>query len=79
MKDKKYFKTTYTIEVLTTKETLTDMGLKDIAYECTDGECSGEIKKSVIKVLTRKQMAKALEEQGSDPNFLLEENMEFQL
>ena len=73
MNDVKYFKTVYTIEVLTTDEAMINMGMKDIAYECTDGDCSGVISQSVVTELTRDEIVAALEAQGSDSEYFLNE------
>ena len=67
----RFYKTTYTIEVLTTDENLAHLNLEDIAYQCTHGECSGEVKDEFLVELSRENMLEALEEQGTDPSFLL--------
>ena len=76
MSKNKYFKTVYTIEVLTTEEKLTDIGMEEIAYQCMGGDCSGIISDTVITILTRKEMTAALIAQGSEPEFLLGEDEE---
>jgi len=46
------------------------MELADIGYEMTEGSMSGVTKLISHKELTKKQMAKALQKQGSDSTFL---------
>jgi hypothetical protein len=46
------------------------MTLTDIDYEMTEGDMSGVTKEISHKELTKKQMAKELLKQGSDPSFL---------
>ena len=71
MSDTKFYKTVYTVEVLTINSELTDLGLREMARQCVDGECSGDITAVITTELTRDEMSKALVSQGSDPNFLL--------
>lgn len=54
---------------ITTK--ISNLTLDQIAYEIVYGHASGVVSFTSDKVLTKKQMAKALERQGSDPAFLL--------
>ena len=50
-----------------------NLTLADIAYEFTNGSMSGVVRTKSIQTLTKKQVAKALIKQGSDPSFLLGE------
>lgn len=47
-----------------------DMSLTDLEYEFTEGSMSARVTTQSVKTLTKKQVAKALEKQGSDPAFL---------
>ena len=61
-----------TIEILSNGP-LAEMDLKELAYAITDGDCSGVVDYGKPKILTKREMAKALLAQGSDPQFLLDE------
>lgn len=64
----KLVKTTITIEVLSEEgEYYGD--IFDLVYDTVDGHFSGIVSNRVHKELTPKQMAKALQKQGSDPEF----------
>lgn len=69
----KYYKTVVTFEVLSNWP-LEAMSLADYDYEITGGGSSGKITSTVCTELTRAEMAKALIEQGSDPEFLISED-----
>jgi len=43
--------------------------LNDVAYAISRGDCSGHTKECDHKVLTAKQVVKALQAQGSEPGF----------
>ena len=65
---KKFFKTTITIEILSEKK-YNSTDLSKIAYDITDGDCSGKVEVSSYQELTPQEAAKALLAQGSDPEF----------
>lgn len=65
---KKFFKTTITIEILSEKK-YNSTDLEKIAYDITDGDCSGVVNVTGYDELTPEQAAKALLAQGSDPEF----------
>ena len=69
MKGKKYYKTTFKIEVLSEGGAASDLGLEEILYEITNGEFSGAIECVGVKELTSRQAARELMNQGSDPEF----------
>lgn len=72
MEKQKYFKTIIQIEVLS--DFLYDpASIDSIHHDIVNGECSGlwEIKSQ--KELTKDQMRRALRRQGSDPEFLIQE------
>lgn len=48
--------------------------LASLAYDITDGDCSGACEVTSIQTLSREEMAEALKAQGSDPTFLLGED-----
>lgn len=65
---KKFFKTTITIEILSEKK-YNSTDLETIAYDITDGDCSGKIEVTKYEELTPQETAKELLAQGSDPEF----------
>lgn len=70
MSKRKFFKTVFQIEVLSEDKPLNDVGsLHDIAYQIDEGDCSGVVKHIKSIRLTAEKAAKALIEQGSDPEF----------
>lgn len=67
---RKFYKTILQIEVLSEDEPIDDeLSLKEIDYAITEGDCSGIVKIVETVELTPEQAAKALEAQGSDPEF----------
>lgn len=67
---RKFYKNIILVEVLSEDEPLdSNLGLKDIAHEITEGDCSGVVSWKDPILLTPQEAAKALEEQGSDPGF----------
>jgi len=67
---RKFYKTIIQVEVLSEDNPIGDyVDLADLAYEITDGECSGNVEVKEKIELTGKQAADALENQGSDPSF----------
>jgi hypothetical protein len=75
MSDKKYWKTTIVFEVLTEGGTALpdDMGLEDIIDMTINGHASGDVKSLVSEQVDRQTMADLLEDQRSDPAFLIED------
>lgn len=67
-----YYKTRIVVTVLSDGPYNPDT-IHDLAYDITEGECSGDYKVESSEELTREEMAEALEAQGSDPAFLLGE------
>lgn len=65
---RKFHKTVITVTVLSEDPFEWD-DLEYVAYAITNGDCSGKIDETDHKVLSAKQAAKALQEQGSDPEF----------
>lgn len=68
MAQKRFFKTTITIEILSEKK-YNSIDLNQIAYDITDGDCSGRVKVEGYKELTSQETASELLMQGSDPEF----------
>ncbi len=62
-------RTTFTITVLSRGHLPDSITLEEIDYAITEGDCSGQIDRT-DDTLTGPQMALALKEQGSDPEFL---------
>lgn len=66
---RKFYKTTYKIEILS-EDLLGDaLSLEQINYLITEGECSGVVEEEVYETLTSVQAAQELVKQGSDPSF----------
>jgi hypothetical protein len=66
---RKFFKTTYTVVVLSEDTPATNLPLEQLAYAITDGDCSGKVSDDGGVLLTGPQAAAALIEQSSDPSF----------
>ena len=67
---KKYFKTIVRVEVLTA-DAPWEGDLEGLNYAITEGDCSGTSLEPEVTELTEKEMAAALEAQGSDPSCLI--------
>ena len=68
-KKRQFHKTTITVEVLSEGSILQVESLQELAYMITEGDCSGQFSVGTSEALTGKQMAEALMEQHSDPEF----------
>jgi len=66
---RKFYKRTYKIELLSEEPLRDDLSLETIAYEMSEGHCSGVVIDEGEKILTASKMAKELVAQGSDPEF----------
>lgn len=66
---KKYFRTTFQIEVLSEKPGARGEDLEAIAYAITEGDCSGVVEQLTSEELSPSEMRNALKKQGSDPSF----------
>lgn len=69
MSEKKFYKVVVTIELLMDEEPPENIELGSILYEMTEGRWSGVLSHEVDE-MTPELMAKALVDQGSDPEFL---------
>lgn len=69
MTERKFFKTTYTIVVLSEDTPAAGLCASDVAYEIGDGPCVGTISDDGGVALSAKSMAQALTEAGSEPDF----------
>lgn len=70
----KYWQTTFTVTVLSESAEPPHFGsVENVAYEITDGHCSGAVEESCVEV-TKEQMRELLGAQGSDPDFLILED-----
>lgn len=67
---RKFFKTTYTVVVLSARTPAAGMGLDDLNDAITDGDCSGDVTDDGGIEVTPQEMAALLLSQGSDPEFL---------
>jgi len=71
MSKRKFYRTVIELEVLS-EEPIVDMAIGDINYEMENGHLSGLYKTKIQdKEVNGKEMAKMLQEQGSDPEFFL--------
>ena len=68
MTNRKFYKTTFTIEVLS-EEPIGDISLSNLEYEITDGPYSGGTLIAKEVEIDGAECAEALLEQGSDPEF----------
>lgn len=66
---RKFFKTTFTVEVLSETTPVNGLSLAEIAFEIDEGDCSGAVTEVEVVELSPKQAAKALINQGSDSEF----------
>jgi len=71
--NKKYYRTVFKIEVLS-DEPMAGIGLnlEGIAYEISEGHCSGMFLEEEVEECDEKRISELLENQGSDPSFLVE-------
>lgn len=69
MTTRKFYKTKITFEVLSEDPIDDKWEMQDIVAECIDGGFSGATVGNKQTILNGKQMAKALEKQGSSPEF----------
>lgn len=69
MKEGKFYRTTWTVVVLSEEPIPADADLQDVLKECVDGDYSGECDITKVEEIDGKEMAKALIEQRSDPSF----------
>lgn len=68
-----YFRTVFKYEVLS-DEPLGNPSLAEISYQCTEGHCSGMFLEKEVEVVSQSEIENLLIEQGSDPNFLTQED-----
>jgi len=74
---RKFYKTVVEFEVLSEEPLPDNVDLETLDYETSAGSWSGRFLETKQKVLNGKQAAKALQVQGSDPEFFrLTENGE---
>ncbi len=69
--DKKFYKTVFSVEVLSEYRSVEASSLTTIAREIDQGDWSGHVEVVEVKELTGKEAADALQEQGSDPGFFM--------
>jgi hypothetical protein len=68
MSERKFYRTVITLEVLS-EEPYNPDSLAQIAEDIMDGPCSGKWGITAQQTVDGPQMAKMLQEQGSDPDF----------
>lgn len=66
---RKFFKTTFVIEVLSEDSDVSHMSLYQLSLAITEGDYSGEIKSTEVVELNKTQVETALIEQGNSPDF----------
>lgn len=69
MTNRKFYRTTVVIEILTEDKHYNPQCLEHIGLDISSGDCSGTWKITKSETLNGKQAAKALIAQGSDPEF----------
>ena len=72
----KYFKTIYTIIVLSEDEPLGPVDLSVIDHQITNGECIGQTEETEVEELSADEMRTALKEVGNDGSFFSSLNEE---
>jgi hypothetical protein len=70
MSKRTFYRTIYTVTILSDKPMDDDLSLSDIECEITDGDCSGLVECGASEALTGAEAAQALIAQHSDPSFL---------
>lgn len=69
MTDRKFYRTIFTVVVLSDKPLGDDCELDYLAYEITDGDCCGSVTAGKPEVLNGKQAADGLIAMASEPGF----------
>lgn len=69
MSKRKFYKSTFAVEVLSEEPLSGSESLADLSEITIEGDCSGSHKMTKTETLNGKQAAEALQEQGSDPEF----------
>jgi len=68
----KYYRTVIEFEVLST-EPLGPVSLRDLDYQTMEGHMSGTFLDTTEEVVTKERMIELLTAQGTDPEFLIED------
>lgn len=72
-----YYRNVFSIEVLSNDPLPEGMDLESVAYEITDGSCSGMATHALVnQEVSAERMAELLIAQGSDPEFLIDPDEE---
>lgn len=66
---RRFYKTILQVEVLCEESPYEWDSLASVAHDITNGGCSGRVKEISSQRLNGQQAAKALQDQGSDPEF----------
>lgn len=74
MTTRKFHKRVIRVTVLSEEPISEGLELDTIHQLITTGECSGEVDWKPDQVITGRQAAKALRQQGSDPSFFMLDN-----
>lgn len=73
--DRKFYRSVFTVEVLSEAPLPSDLRLSEVAFQICDGDWSGHTDEDLNQEVDGPQMAKLLEAQGSEPGFFqLDEN-----
>jgi len=73
--ERKFYKTTFVVEILSETPGVGEMSLTDVLTEAENGSFSGDVKSSEEVEVDGPTMAKLLSDQRSDPEFFnLDEN-----
>lgn len=71
--ERKFYKTVIKIEVLS-EDPYEYTDLENLSYDINEGDCSGKVTIESSQELSKEQTKEELVKQGSDPNFLLNED-----
>lgn len=67
---RKFYKSLFTVEVLSEEPLPADVDLETVNYQCDQGDWSGDFRRAKLNVqVDGPTMAKLLQAQGSDPGF----------
>lgn len=69
MKEGKFYRTTWTVVILSEEPVPESAPLENVLQECVNGDYSGRCAITKTEEINGQEMAKALIEQGSDPSF----------
>lgn len=69
MTKRKFYRSVFTVEVLSEEPLESDLTLDSVAYMITEGDCSGFVNEELNQPIDGAKCAELLQQQGSDPEF----------